>query len=73
MEELREFDKQSTENMLIYYEEELRRVAMGESPKQFLPDPLILRLIAYGILGRDWGRKGRKITLTRKGREFYGL
>ena len=71
-EELNLLDKRSTENMLVYYEEELRRIAGGERPASLLGRPLIQRLMKLGILERDWG-KGKKLTLSRKGRERYGL
>ncbi len=66
-------DKRSTENMLVYYEEELRRIAGGERPASLLGRPLIRRLLKLGILERDWGGRKWKVTLSRKGRERYGL
>ena len=71
--EINLLDKRSTDNMLIYYEEELRRIAGGERPASLLGRPLITRFINLGILDRDWGGKRWKVTLSRKGRERYGF
>ena len=49
-EEIQRFEEKSIENMLIYYEDEMRRVAEGESPTIHLTTPLIRRIIDMGIL-----------------------
>ncbi len=72
-EEMKKLEKQSIENMLIFYEEEIRSIAEGSSPSKFLTRPLIKRLTAVGILERNWGRKACKTTLSKKGREWYEL
>ncbi len=71
--ELKRLDQQSTENMLCFYEEELRRAAKGERLTSFIGKPLIKRFIALGILERVWDKKRRRIILSQKGRELYNL
>jgi len=71
--ELSLLDKRSTDNMLVFYEEELRRIARGERPQPLLTNSLISRFLNLGILECDWGGKKWKVTLSRKGRELYGL
>ena len=71
--ELKRLDRQSTENMLLFYEEELRRVAKGERLSSFMSKPLIKRFIDLGILERVWDKKRRRIILSQKGREWYNL
>ena len=71
--ELKRLDRQSTENMLRFYEEELRRVAKGERLSSFMSKSLVKRLIALGILERVWDKKRRRIILSQKGRERYNL
>jgi len=69
--ELSQLDKRSIENMLIFYEEEMRHVAGGEGPSTFLTKPLIKRFVALGLLERNWGNQNRKVTLSQKGRDWY--
>ena len=71
--ELQTFARQSDENMLSYYGEEMRNMSSGEGPSSFLSRSLITRFLDLGILERNWGKKKWKLTLTRKGRERYGL
>ena len=71
--EMNLLDKRSTDNMLVYYEEELRRIAGGERPASLLSRPLINRFLNLGVLDRDWGGRKWKVTLSQKGRERYGL
>jgi len=71
--ELKRLDRQSTENMLRFYEEELRRVAKGERLSSFMSKSLVKRLIALGILERVWDKKRRRIILSQKRREWYNL
>jgi hypothetical protein len=71
--ELKRLDQQSTENMLCFYEEELRRAANGEQLTSFIGKPLIKRFIDLGILERVWDKKRRRIILSQKGREWYNL
>jgi len=73
-EEMKKLEKQSIENMLVYYEEEMRLVVSEDlSPSSFLTKPLIRRLTDSGILERKWGRKNCKVTLSKKGREWYNI
>jgi len=71
--ELRFLDKKSTENMLTFYEEEMKRIAEGESPSHLLTKPLIDKFVKFGFLVHSTEGKRRGKTLSRKGREFYGL
>ncbi len=71
--ELQRFEEQSIENMLIYYGEEMQNMARDDSPSSFLSRSLITRFLDLGILERNWGKKTCKLTLTRKGRDLYGL
>jgi len=71
--ELHFLEEQSIANMLFFYEEEMRRIAEGERPSSFLTKPLIRRFTDSGILERNWGRKNCKVTLSKKGREWYNI
>ena len=71
--ELHLLETQSIENMLDYYEKEMRRIAGGENPSTLLSKPMIKRFITLGILERDYGKRKCRITLSQKGRERYGL
>ena len=71
--EMNLLETQSIENMLDYYEEEMRRIAGGANPSSFLSKPLVKRFINLGILERDFGGRKCKVILSRKGRELYGL
>ncbi len=71
--ELKRLDRQSTENMLCFYEEELRRVAKGERLSSFVSKSLVKRFIDLGILERSWEKKRWRIILSQKGRELYSL
>lgn len=71
--EMHLLETQSIENMLDYYEEELRRIAGGENPSSLLSKTMIKRFITLGILERDFGKRKCRITLSRKGRKRYGL
>lgn len=72
-EELRVLEEQSDENMLFFYEDEMRHTLREGSPSSFLSKSLIDRFIEVGILERRWGRKTWKLMLSRKGRMWYGL
>lgn len=66
-------DRRSTENMLEFYEEEMRRVAEGENPLSFMTRPLIKRFVDLGIFELATVNSKRKIILSQKGRERYNL
>jgi len=72
-EELRILDDKSTENMLIYYEKEMRLINEGATASELITRPLIHRFVEIGFLelGRECGRC--KTMLSRKGRVIYGL
>lgn len=71
--ELMRLDRQSTENMLVFYEEEMRSIADGENPSYLLSKPIINKFVKMGILVHSMDGKKRRRTLSRKAREFYGL
>ena len=71
--ELMRLDSQSTENMLDFYEQEMRRIAEGENPSSLLTRPLINKFVRLGLLEHTMDGKNRSRTLSRKGREWYGL
>jgi len=71
--EMRRLEEQSNENMLIFYEEEMIMIANGAKASNFIAKPLISRLVKRGFLVRGKEKGKRKIKLSRKGRERYGL
>ena len=72
-EELRRFDEQSTENMLIFYADEMLLIDGGAIASKLLTRPLVNRFVESGILELGHNNKGWRIMLSRKGRDFYGL
>lgn len=72
--ELEEFERISTENMIIHYADELREIAKGIPAHSLLGRPLINRLIQMNIL-ENYTRpsRGRGLTLSNKGRALIGL
>ena len=76
--EMKKLDEQSNENMLVFYEKEMRLVSEGLSPSSFLTKPLIKRFVELGILERSWKldeqrEEYRRVTLSQKGKEWYNL
>jgi len=71
--ELLLLEEQSLENMLVFYEAEMKRIAEGERASSLLGGPMIRRLLELGLLERGWGGKNWRIMMSRKGRELYGL
>ena len=59
--------------MLAFYEEEMLRIDGGERPQPLLTRPTLNRFIKLGILERGLKGKRWRVTLSRKGREWYGL
>ncbi len=73
-EELAEWDRLSTENMIFYYRDELVKIAGGERANKFLSKSLIIKLRELNVLTEYKGkRSGRVVTLSRKGRQIIGL
>lgn len=73
LEELRDFDKQSTENMMVYYEKEMRLINEGKMASKLMTRPLINRFVESGILELGRQARGTRILLSRRAKEFYGL
>ena len=71
--ELRRLDNQSTENMLDFYEEEMRRIADGDNPSSLLSKPIINKFVKMGLLVHVMDGKRRRRTLSAGAREWYGL
>ena len=72
-EEKTRLDRKSMENMLIFYEPEMRLVAEGEDAKGLINKKMVKRFIKSEILEHSMGYGGRRIKLSRKGRKLYGL
>ena len=66
-------DNKSTENMILFYEPELRLIAKGENAKGLINKKMVKRFLKSGILERNMGDGRRRIKLSRKGRKLYGL
>ncbi len=72
-EEKTRLDRKSMENMLIFYEPEMRLVAEGADVNGLVSKKMVKLFLKSGILERN-GRDGRRrIKLSRKGRKLYGL
>ena len=59
--------------MLAYYEEEMLRIDGGERPQSLIARSMLNRFVDLGILERGLEGKKWRVTLSRKGREWYGL
>ena len=66
-------DNKSTENMILFYEPELRLIAEGENAKGLINKKMVKRFLKSGILEHNRGDGRRRIKLSRKGRKLYGL
>ncbi len=66
-------DRKSMENMLIFYEPEMKLVAEGADVNGLINQKMVKRFLKSGILERYWGDGRRRIKLSRKGRKLYGL
>ncbi len=66
-------ETQSTENMLAFYEPEMRLIAEGEGTSGLINKKMVKRFLESGILEHTKGHGGRRIKLSRKGRKLYGL
>ena len=73
LEELRHFDEQSIENMLLYYADEMLLIDGGAIASKLLTRPLVNRFVKKGILEIGYHDISWRIRLSRKGRDFYGL
>jgi len=73
-EELANWEKLSTENMIVYYAPELKLISEGARANSLLSKSLIKRLLKKQILVDGRGRRvGHVTTLSAKGRELIGL
>ena len=69
-------DNKSMENMLIFYEPELRLIAEGGKANSLINKKMVKRFLKSGILERNMGDRSdgrRRIKLSRKARKLYGL
>ena len=71
--ELRLLDQRSTENMLDFYETEMKRIVQGENPSSLLTKPIINKFVKLGILVHTMDGKKRRRTLSASAREWYDL
>lgn len=66
------FEKASDENLILFYNDEIKKIDEGEKAKDLLSLRVIKRLLGLGILVRSWqnelilGEKGRYIIDMRK-------
>jgi len=73
-EELAEWDRLSTENMIFYYRDELIKIAGGARAHKFLSKSLIVKLRELNVLTEYKGkRSGRVVTLSEKGKRLIGI
>ncbi len=66
-------DNRGMENMLIFYEPELRLIAEGENAKGLINKKMVKRFLKSGILEHNKRDGRRRIKLSRKARKLYGL
>jgi len=73
-EELANWEKLSTENMIVYYRDELKLISEGTRAHTLLSKSLIKRLLDKQILINGRGRRaGRTVTLSEKGKRLIGI
>lgn len=66
------FEKTSDENLILFYNDEIKRIDEGEKAKDLLSIRVTKRFLDLGILVRSWqnklilGEKGRYIIDMRK-------
>lgn len=71
--ELKLLDQRSTDNMLAFYENEMKRIAQGDNPSSLLTKPIINKFVKLGLLVHSMDGKKRRRTLSASAREWYGL
>ena len=71
-EELEQFETQSRENMVWFYQSELRKILKGQRTMGILPDNVRKRLREYGVIikGFDGDTRGSVYHVTSLGKEI---
>lgn len=72
MEEI-QLERRSTENMLIFYEREMHLIEGGAKASLLLSKSLVRNFMDIGVLDYSSRLGARRVILTKKGRELYGL
>ena len=66
-------DRKSMENMILFYEPEMRLLGEGEDVSGLINKKMVKRFLKSGILEHNKRDGRRRINLSRKGRKLYGL